>query len=57
MIFSQCSDRTTRETRWVGRKTETGPQDRFAGQINPAEAWWIAGRYQDNYSGDITWED
>ena len=48
-IYSQCSDLSTREIMWVARKTETAPQTRFAGMINPAEGWWWAGCYADRY--------
>jgi hypothetical protein len=34
---------------WVARKTETAPQTRYAGMINPAEGWWWAGCYADRY--------
>jgi hypothetical protein len=52
-IFSQCSDLQTRETMWVARKTENAPQDRFAGQINPAEGYWWAARYAERYADDV----
>jgi hypothetical protein len=48
-IFSMASDLTTRETRWVPRKTETSPQSVFAGQIQAHEGWWFAGIYADRY--------
>ena len=48
-IFSQCSDLTTREIRWVPRKTDTSPQSVFAGQIQAHEGWWFAGCYADRY--------
>jgi hypothetical protein len=48
-IFSMASDLTTRETRWVPRKTETSPQSVFAGQIQAHEGWWFAGVYADRY--------
>ena len=56
-IFSQCSDLQTRETMWVTRKIDDAPQDRFAGQINPAEGYWWAARYAEHYAADVvTWE-
>jgi len=56
-IFSMCSDLQTRETMWVTRKTDDAPQDRFAGQINPAEAYWWAARYAERYADNVvTWE-
>ena len=48
-IFSMASDLTTREIRYVPRKTETSPQSVFAGQIQAHEGWWFAGCYSDRY--------
>ena len=48
-IFSMASDLTTREIRFVPRKTETAPQSVFAGQIQAHEGWWFAGVYADRY--------
>jgi hypothetical protein len=48
-IFSMASDLTTREIRYVPRKTETSPQSVFAGQIQAHEGWWFAGVYADRY--------
>jgi hypothetical protein len=48
-IFSMASDLTTREIRYVPRKTETSPQSVFAGQIQAHEGWWFAGIYADRY--------
>ena len=51
-IYSMSSDLETREIVWVSRQTETAPQDRFAGQINPAPASWYAARHADAYRND-----
>jgi hypothetical protein len=51
-IYSMCSDLETREIVWVSRQTETAPQDRFAGMINPAPASWYAARHADAYRND-----
>ena len=48
-IFSMASDLTTREIRYVPRKTETAPQSVFAGQVQAHEGWWFAGIYADAY--------
>jgi hypothetical protein len=56
-IYSQCSDLQTRETMWVGRPSDDAPQYRFAGQINPAEGWWIAGISADSYAADVVVPD
>jgi len=48
-IFSMASDLTTREIRYVPRKTETSPQSVFAGQVKAHEGWWFAGIYADRY--------
>ena len=48
-IFSMASDLTTREIRFVPRKTETSPQSVFAGQVQAHEGWWFAGVYADRY--------
>ena len=52
-IFTPCSNIETRELMWVARKTETAPQTRFAGMINPAEGWWWAARHADRYADDV----
>jgi hypothetical protein len=51
-IYSMSSDLETREIVWVSRQTETAPQDRFAGMINPAPASWYAARHADAYRKD-----
>lgn len=48
-IFTPCSDIETRQIMWVARKTETAPQTRFAGMINPAEGSWWAAVHADRY--------
>jgi hypothetical protein len=52
-IYSMSSDLETREIVWVSRQTETAPQDRFAGQINPAPASWYAARHSERSPGMI----
>jgi hypothetical protein len=51
MILTPCSDLKTRETLWVGRKTETAPQ---TGNDLPiaVEASWIAGVYAEKFADD-----
>ena len=56
-IYSACSNIETRETMWVARKTDDAPQFTFAGQINPAEGWWIAGIYADRFGDEVTSPD
>ena len=52
-IYSMSSDLETREIVWVSRRTETAPQDRFAGMINPAPAAWWAKVSGESYASDV----